>query len=403
MLDFLSGNTAAKLAKYRLSGRACEQKTRTRHGRRPIAACFAAGLCALFCLTACTGSAPAPAADSAPKAQPVAGTAYDWEDIQQSGELIVATINGPDTYFEQGETPMGRAYAIASAFAGDNGLRLRVEVAADTAQAMQMVAAGEADICAIALDDAKRAGGQLLAAGPRDSLQTAWGVRAAAGELAKAIDDWAAQADIPAILQQDADERQTGRRVQRRVRAPWQSKERGIISEYDSLFHRMASATRMDWRLIAAQCYQESGFDPQAVSRAGAKGLMQIMPATAERMGTRPEDLFNPTTNCTTAARYLVHLTHQFADIPSASERVRFVLAAYNGGPGHIRDAMALTRKYGGNPYRWADVSIYVRRLSQPEYYRDPAVKYGYMIGSETARYVEDIVHRYRAYRYHAR
>ena len=64
---------------------------------------------------------------------------------------------------------------------------------------------------------------------------------------------------------------------------------------------------------------------------------------------------------------------------------------------------MALTRKYGGNPYRWADVSIYVRRLSQPEYYRDPAVKYGYMIGSETARYVEDIVHRYRAYRYHAR
>lgn len=354
-------------------------------------------------LTACTSPAPSSSAANEPKAQQATETAYDWEDIQQSGELIVTTINGPETYFEQGETPMGKAYAIASAFAGDNGLRLRVEVATDTAQAMQMVATGEADICAIALNDGQRTGGRLLAAGPRDSLQTAWGVRAGAGELAKALDDWAAQADIAAILQQEADERQTGRRVQRRVRAPWQSKERGIISEYDSLFHRMAAATRMDWRLIAAQCYQESGFDPQAVSRAGAKGLMQIMPATAERMGTRPEDLFNPTTNCTTAARYLVHLTRQFADVPSASERVRFVLAAYNGGPGHIRDAMALTRKYGGNPYRWADVSIYVRRLSQPEYYRDPAVKYGYMIGSETARYVEDIVHRYRAYRYHAR
>ena len=128
-------------------------------------------------LTACTSPAPSSSAANEPKAQQAAETAYDWEDIQQSGELIVTTINGPETYFEQGETPMGKAYAIASAFAGDNGLRLRVEVATDTAQAMQMVATGEADICAIALNNGQRTGGRLLAAGPRDSLQTAWGVR----------------------------------------------------------------------------------------------------------------------------------------------------------------------------------------------------------------------------------
>ena len=76
----------------------------------------------------------------------------------------------------------------------------------------------------------------------------------------------------------------------------------------------------------------------------------------------------------------------------SPLERMSFTLAGYNGGPFHIRDAMALAKKNGKDPYRWADVSEFVLKLQQPEYYRDPVVKYGYMRGSETVDYVEEYI-----------
>ena len=79
-------------------------------------------------------------------------------------------------------------------------------------------------------------------------------------------------------------------------------------------------------------------------------------------------------------------------------EKVKFVLAAYNGGYYHVRDAMALARKYGKNPFLWEDVSFFIRGLSSERYYRDPIVKYGYMIGSETSDYVASVVERWRMY-----
>lgn len=186
--------------------------------------------------------------------------------------------------------------------------------------------------------------------------------------------------------------------VHRTVRSPYINKEKGIISVYDDLFKNAASQTGWDWRIIAAQCYQESGFDPQATSRAGARGLMQIMPGTAKELGLSMADIHSPEENVAAAARYIRQLTALFSDINSPEERIHFVLAAYNGGYKHIRDAMALTKKYGGSWQRWSDVSVYVLALQQPQYYRDPVVKSGYMIGSETAGYVSSIVQRARQY-----
>lgn len=186
--------------------------------------------------------------------------------------------------------------------------------------------------------------------------------------------------------------------IKRSVRAPFINKEKGIISVYDDLFRTASTQTGWDWRLIAAQCYQESGFDPQAVSRAGARGLMQIMPGTAKELGLSMNDVHSPEANLAAASKYICQLSALFSDIKSSEERIHFVLAAYNGGYKHIRDAMALTKKYGGNPQRWENVSAYVLALQQPKYYRDPVVKYGYMIGSETAGYVSSIVQRARQY-----
>lgn len=126
---------------------------------------------------------------------------------------------------------------------------------------------------------------------------------------------------------------------------------------------------------------------------------MQIMPQTADHLGLKRTDLTNPEQNISAAARYLAELEQTFSDIPSRHERQNFILAAYNGGAHHIRDAMALTRQAGRDATRWDQVSEYVLKLSQPQYYENPVVRYGYMRGRETVDYVRLIRQRYQQYR----
>ena len=118
----------------------------------------------------------------------------------------------------------------------------------------------------------------------------------------------------------------------------------------------------MDWRLMAAQCYQESCFDPNAKSWAGACGLMQIMPSTAAHLGLPMSAIHDAEANVAAAARYMAELQGHFSDVGDPAQRALFALAAYNGGFHHIRDAMALTRKHGGNPQNWGHVREYVLR-----------------------------------------
>ena len=95
----------------------------------------------------------------------------------------------------------------------------------------------------------------------------------------------------------------------------------------------------------------------------------------------------------------MAELGHKFRDVPSAEQRIYFALACYNGGYHHIRDAMALAKKNGRDQYKWNEVSHYVLQLANPQFYRDPVVKFGYMRGEETVDYVERIRSRYNQYR----
>ena len=186
--------------------------------------------------------------------------------------------------------------------------------------------------------------------------------------------------------------------MKRHVKAPYISREKGIISIYDDQFKKAAAHVGWDWRLIAAQCYQESGFDANAVSWAGACGLMQLMPATAESVGLSADKIYSPNENIAAGARYLKRLAANLSDIQSAAERIKFTLACYNAGPGHIVDARALARKHGRNDAVWDNVAPYVLGLSQPRFYRDPVVRHGYMIGAETVNYVASVVSRWQSY-----
>lgn len=335
----------------------------------------------------------------APKAE-----STNIDRIVDSGELIIATTSGPDTYFDYQGVGMGLQYALAEDFAATLGVGVRVELSNDTTEMLRKLQNGDVDLIALQLPEGFCQKNRVETAGARNAQKrTSWAIKTGAKDLAESLNHWFGDGVEINVEKKEKNRMRERREVRRKVRAPFISREKGIISTYDSYFKEAARHTGWDWRLIAAQCYQESGFDPNAVSGAGAKGLMQLMPATARQMDLPEERVFAPKENVAAASRYIRHLQGCFKDINDPEERIKFILASYNGGRGHINDAQALARKYGGNPRSWADVGQYVRKLSDARYYRDPVVKYGYMIGSETYGYVQSIMERWRQYGGHVR
>lgn len=321
---------------------------------------------------------------------------YDLTDMQATGELIAVTLSGPDTYYEYRGQGFGLQFAMCEAFATSVGVRLRMEMSSDTAALFRQLLNGEADMIALELNDTA-----LLryAANGAQLLSSRWVVRSNAEELAQAVNNWWKPDMRKKYAEAESTRSSTRRRVQRHAQPFMLSRSKGTISRYDDLFVRHAQSIGWDWRLLAAQCYQESAFDPQASSWAGAQGLMQLMPSTAERMGFNRADLNDPSTNIEAAVRYLGQLSSTFSDIPNSQERLFFILAAYNGGAGHVRDAMALAKQDGHQPTRWANVEPYVLLLSEPQTYRQPVVRFGYLRGQETVDYVRQIRRRWAAYR----
>jgi membrane-bound lytic murein transglycosylase F len=303
---------------------------------------------------------------------------FDLAGIQTSGELIMATLNGPETYYDYHGKSLGTQYLICQRFADSLGVRLRVDVCRDSIELAQRQQTGDADLIAWGTP------GQIDAGSEKP-------------ELAAVLRRWNRPSRIDEARRQEH-EVLTVRKVRRRILSPMLDAKGGVISHYDHLFMTYSRDIRWDWRLMAAQCYQESTFDPKAVSFAGAKGLMQIMPGTADHLGLSRDKLYDPESNIAAAAKYIAELQRAFSDIRDHYQRTNFVLASYNGGSHHIRDAMALAKRDGKNPHHWNDVSAYVLKLAQPKYYNDPIVKNGYMRGSETVDYVSKIRQRHAGY-----
>ncbi len=168
---------------------------------------------------------------------------------------------------------------------------------------------------------------------------------------------------------------------------------RGRISPFDHLFKRYAKTIGWDWRLFAAQGFAESRFDSTQVSWAGARGIMQIMPATARAYGLTAETISHNEPSISTAAKIISTLDRTFKrKVEEPEERKKFIIAAYNSGPAHILDAIALAEKYGYDTQRWdGQVAQALLLKSKPEYYNDPVCKYGYFSGRQTIRYVQEV------------
>ncbi len=188
------------------------------------------------------------------------------------------------------------------------------------------------------------------------------------------------------------------RRFNRRLDSEYFTAKTGKLSKYDALVKKHSEILGWDWILVKSIIYQESMFRNNRKSWSGAQGLMQLMPETALELGVN--DVNDPEQNIRAGSLYLKRMYEQWKNIPDSIQRIKFTLASYNCGYGHIKDAQRLSQKYGKDSLRWDDgVDYFTKNLSRSEYYNDPVVHYGYARGSETFDYVRDIFVRYRNYR----
>jgi membrane-bound lytic murein transglycosylase F len=226
--------------------------------------------------------------------------------------------------------------------------------------------------------------------------QIVWAMRRNAPQLHDALSAWLRkQPKLMAILYRKyfLDRRGFAQRAASR----YLTAETGTLSPFDDWFREYARIPGWDWRLVASQAYQESRFDPNAKSWAGAQGLMQIMPRTARELRVNPRD---PRQSIEGACRYLWKFDDHFKEaIPREEERIRFILASYNVGLGHVEDARRLAKKYGDDPGDWDDVAYWLIRKSKRGVYNDPVVKYGFARGTEPVDYVERILDRFEHYK----
>lgn len=234
------------------------------------------------------------------------------------------------------------------------------------------------------------------------SQQIAWAVRKNSPELLSTINAWLTQIKRePTFMVIYNRYFKSPRTSLVRSKSDYFSFGGNRLSPYDEIIKQGAARLNWDWRLLAALVYQESRFNPQGESWAGARGLMQLMPETARRFGAT--DVNNPTQSVKAGVNYLKYLDRFWSkSVADSTERVKFILASYNAGLSHIIDAQKLTKKYNGNPGEWeGNVELYLIKKSEARYYKDPIVTAGYCKCEEPVNYVRDVLDRYDEYAQH--
>ena len=282
-----------------------------------------------------------------------------------------------------------------------NGINLKLVAAPEefeTEEIIDKVASGEYDITVAdnhILDIELTWRNDIRGASPiGEEVAHAWVVRKENPKLLQALNDYIKKEYRGLYYNMTKDKYfKNPRKIQRLVK--FRAKRTGQISPYDELVRKYATEYDIDWRLITAQMYQESKFDPKAKSWVGALGLLQVMPSTAKQLGFF--DVTIPEQGIHAGAKYLDWVRKRFEPELPPKEKNRFALASYNVGYGHVMDARRTAEAVGLNPNRWFDnVEKGMVLLSRPEYARK--ARYGYCRGTEPVVYVRNIERNYAAY-----
>jgi len=326
----------------------------------------------------------------------------------ETPEQVVSNKNQPKIDKIQdlaGRTLTLRAYSpfIQTAeIIRDSGIDVEVKVASpdiSTSQIFRMIAEGQLD-ATIADSDAARIEASLqpnLITGTllSDPRPQGWMVLMQRWELLRKLDEFLSDYRKTEQYQQKFKAYfEPNKRFTQRVGAriiPGQD-----LSPFDSLVKDSSLEHDFDWRLVVAQMWQESNFNPKARSPVGAQGLLQLMPATAEEMGF-PPPVFEPDRNIQAGVKYLNWVRDRFSPTLPPVDKLWFTLASYNAGYGHLLDAQRLAEELGLDPNVWfGNVEVAMLKLSEPKYFKK--ARYGYVRGAEPVQYVRNISNLYKAY-----
>jgi membrane-bound lytic murein transglycosylase F len=155
----------------------------------------------------------------------------------------------------------------------------------------------------------------------------------------------------------------------------------------EQYFYMAEQETDIDWQLLAAIAYQESHWNPDAVSPTGVKGIMMLTNDAASEVGVT--DRTDPQQSIIGGAHYLVSVMNKIPERIKQPDHTWFALAGYNIGYGHLEDARVLTSRAGLNPDKWDDVKQHLPLLTKEKYFN--TVRYGYARGYEPVHYVSNI------------
>lgn len=331
----------------------------------------------------------------------------NWRDLKQhqiDASLIRNPIDlgGETVYTRKGSSFSERLNNLSNEIGKDIDI-VEVEDDIDTETLIRQVANGEIDYT-IADEDVAMINATydpILDVETDISFpqQIAWAMRKNADKLKEAVDGWIddmkKKPDFFVIYNKYF---KNSKNQRLRARSDYSSISQGKISPYDDVIIQAAQELDVDWLLLASIIFQESKFDPQVESWAGAKGLMQLTSNVVEEYAVG--NVYNPEENIWAGVKHLQWLMDYWQDdIEDPNERVKFVLGSYNVGQGHVRDAMRLAQKYNEDGLKWDVVAKYLLLKAKSEYYSDPVVEFGYCRGSEPVNYVKQIMNRYEQYK----
>ncbi len=328
-----------------------------------------------------------------------------WREMnakQLENNVIRNQLNlaGKTVYVQTGSVYARRLMTLSDEIGG--GIQIR-EVQLDSEQLIQRVALGEIDytICDENVGKVNTTYFPRLDVGTVVSFpqNVAWAVHLKSDSLKSDIDKWIDEYRGTSSYALLHNKYFKNRHTHRSIHSEHYALSSGKISRFDKILQEESETIQWDWRLLASMVYQESRFNPEAVSWAGAFGLMQLMPGTAKNYEVTLES--PPRAHVKAGVQFLQWLDDRFRKvIPEESERIKFILAAYNIGYGHIQDARRLALKNGDDPNIWiGGVEEWLLKKSDPDYYTDQVVKYGYARGIETFNYVREVLERYEHYK----
>lgn len=324
-----------------------------------------------------------------------------WDEIDEQLIRNPLELAGKTVYVQKGTVFADRLWILANEI-GDT-IHIVEDPELEVEQLITAVAGGEIDYTVadehIALVNEKYYPSIDVGTAVSFPQHVAWALKPGNDSLRLEVNDWILKYNKSVASRYVYNKYFNNPRSVNIAQSEYHSIGGGKISQYDDIIREVSALYDLDWRLVASLIYQESQFQPEAKSWVGAFGLMQMMPATAEVYGVDSSSA--PADQIMAGIKFLRWLDKQLPpEIDDPEQRLRFTLAAYNVGIAHIYDGRRLAEKHGKDPNIWTDnVDFFILNKSDPTYYRDEVVKYGYARGEETFNFVVEILERYEHYK----